>query len=93
MSKRVTKAKAQKVHFKNRVKQRYGLEINRLHRIEMIKMIHEGKVKFLEHQSRRVSKFQINFNGVNMIVIYDKYRKTLVTALPLNKQTQTGRMD
>jgi len=93
MSKRISKTKAQKIHFKYRVKQRYGLDINRLQRIEIIKMIQHGEAKFLNHQSRRVSKFIVEFKGTQMIVIYDKKRKTLVTALPINNQTQIGRMD
>lgn len=86
-----TKTHTQRDHFKRRMMERYGLTVNRHEYRFMVEMIQNGEAEFIEKQSNRVSAFWLNLTVddgvgnseiVRVRVIYDKLRKTLVTALP-----------
>lgn len=77
-----SKKKAQHLHAKRRFIERYGLEVNRKDLRFMINQIQNGKAKLIERQSHRVSKWRVKFADRNVYVVYDKMRKSIVTALP-----------
>jgi catabolite regulation protein CreA len=72
----------QRIHFKKRVKQRYDLEINRFVYQQLVDQIQDGQAEFIQKQSNRISVFWVMYDDIRIRVIYDKSRKTLVTALP-----------
>lgn len=87
MRKLPDKAKCQRIHFKTRAAQRYGLVINRHIFRELIEQIQQKRAEFIETQSNRLSVYWVEYQDVRMKVVYDKQRKTLVTALPLHDLT------
>ena len=77
-----SKSKRQKKHFKFRCLQRHGLVITNQQYTKLIENIQIGNAEFIEKQSNRVSVFRVKIDEKNFRVIYDKQRKTLVSALP-----------
>jgi predicted adenine nucleotide alpha hydrolase (AANH) superfamily ATPase len=87
------KTYAQRIHFKNRVLERYGLNVNRHLYKEMVDLMKRGKGVFIEKQSSRTSVYFLYLEGkeaqeaaavgTKIKVVYDNKRKTLVTALPM----------
>lgn len=94
----ISKQKCQKEHFKERLKERYGLVINNEGYNAIVKSIVSGTkqvVSFNGHkvnvvtsyrakQSNRLSVYVMVLGGIEetIPVIYDKERKTLVTTHP-----------
>lgn len=92
----INKSKAQRIHFKNRMMERYGIEVNKSMynafinaiqsntRVEFEYKGHTLKVVafFEKSLSNRLSIFRIRFGGYEgqIPVIYDKIRKELVTS-------------
>lgn len=75
---RKSKDKAQRIHAK-----RYGVELNRFKYSEICKRIQSGKnAEFLERQSHRVTVWLVQHEDEELICVYDKLRKTIVTVLP-----------
>jgi hypothetical protein len=71
----------QRTHFKNRVLERYGLSINKESYKLIVDKIQNGESTYLGKRSLRTSYHKVDFYGTNIIVVYDKTRGTLVTAL------------
>lgn len=44
-------------------------------------MIHNGTAKFVEKQSNRVTVFDVEIRGIEARVVYDKERKSIITAV------------
>lgn len=78
------KGRAQTAHALRRASQRLGLTLNESDLHKVIKDIQSGKYKCVEVQSNRVSKFKVTIKEVEVVAVYDKLRKTLVTFLELN---------
>lgn len=78
------KGKSQTAHALRRASQRLGLSLNERDLLDVIQDIQSGKYKCLQVQSNRVSKFKVTIKGVEVVAVYDKLRKTLVTFLELN---------
>jgi hypothetical protein len=80
------KANAERTHFKKRALQRYGINICSSTYTKIIKAIkrisNEIDVKYLMKQSNTRVVYKITISGKDIIVIYDKSRHELVTALP-----------
>ena len=70
----MTKTRSEKRHFYNRCLQRFGTTFNRR---QMINLLHEGKLEFLERQSNRITVWKKD----DAVFVYDKNRKTFVTAM------------
>jgi hypothetical protein len=75
-------------HAKRRARERYGLEINRRDRQELIARIMNGDGKFIpSRQLNRNNKnrrmWQIHYRGKDLLVIFDQRVKALVTFLPI----------
>lgn len=77
------KAQAQNRHAAQRALERYGIELNRHKRDQIIKMIQTGDAECVRKQSHRVSIFSVQFENQEVIVVYDKQRKTLASFLPI----------
>lgn len=78
---RRSKSKDQQKHFKRRALERFGLHVDKNQYAEIIRMIQAGEGKFVEKQSKRVTVWELEIDDETMRVVYDKHRKTVVTAL------------
>lgn len=81
----MSKATQQRSHFKRRVFERYSLTINDGEYDFLVSRIRKNDktvVKFLTKQSNRVSVHLLMYKDHEIVVVYDKERKSLVTALP-----------
>ena len=76
------KSQALRLHFKRRLKLRYGIDINRDGVHSVIKDIQQGRSRHISSTSRSRSVQAVGIAGLDVIVVYDKNRKELVTALP-----------
>jgi len=78
----VDKKYAQRVHAKNRLKERYQIEINR-HDYNMLCLIiqHKNGI-FIEKQSRTRSIWILRFQQRWLVAVYDKERKQIASFLP-----------
>jgi hypothetical protein len=77
------KIHAERIHAKRRALERYNLGLNREQLNELTQMIQQGKSRFLEKQSLRVSIHELQAFDRTLYVVYDKNRKTIITFLPL----------
>lgn len=77
-----SKAKQQANHARLRAWQRYGIRFTHQTAADLTAQIRSGKARFLERQSNRVTKFEVEVNGAWIPVIYDATRKQVVTFLP-----------
>lgn len=86
MVRRLSKRAAEKVHFKNAVKSRFGLELNRQDINEIIRRIKTGEETVIQRPSLRLSWYLLTLSKdgsepVLAIVLYDRHRRMLVTAV------------
>lgn len=65
-----------------RAMQRYGLALNRHDYQQLVKRIQRNEGKFLLRESNRLTHWQIDVEGQDVVVVYDKKRATIVTFLP-----------
>jgi hypothetical protein len=96
--KRSSKAKVRKekavngrAHFKRRVMERFGFEPNR-HEIEAaINTIQANRAIPFGRSSANRSRHILAIRGTEMVIVYDRKRKVLVTAWPPNSpQAEQG---
>ena len=78
---KVSKHKTIKKHAKERAGERFGIIFDQKTHDEVIKIIQDGKAKFVERQSNRITLFDVFIDGKECRVVYDKERKTIVTFL------------
>lgn len=76
-----SKKNNQRIHAKKRAEERFGIQLNKSKRKELIKMILNGNARHLEKISNRLSKFRVKFEDTLMDLVYDKSRKNIVTFL------------
>jgi esterase/lipase len=77
MSKRV----CQRKHFKRRINERFGIEINRKDQEEIVEKIKKKEAEIIYKQSNRVVHYLMEYKGNKMVMVYDKNRKSLITVL------------
>jgi phage FluMu gp28-like protein len=82
------KAEGQNKHAKQRAMERYGIDLNRHKRLEIVHMIQHGKATCVRKQSHRVSIFSLQYENQEIVVVYDKQRKTLASFLPLEAKEE-----
>jgi len=88
----MNKRKQQISHCIRRFKQRFGLYVT-VHDLNWIKhSIQNNQAEFIEKQSNRISKFKIIFRGKTVYVIYDRFRKTIVTVLTENMEKENAQI-
>lgn len=77
------KSQAQRIHAKRRALHRFGLELNTGDLKAIVEKIQNNKAKFVSRDSLRISKFQVEVDGKQVVCVYDKQRKEIVTFLTL----------
>jgi hypothetical protein len=77
----MTKAQSNCKHTQRRAYERYGLELSRRDIDEIVDKIQSNNGKFIRKDSRTRTLWRICHKTVDMLVVYDKRTKTLVTAL------------
>ena len=80
------KITAERIHAKKRFLERYGLVFSKEVRLKFERLIRCHQSCIVEKQSNRISVHDVIYNGEVYRVVYDKNRKTIVTALPPEKQ-------
>ncbi len=95
-----SKKQGQQIHTKRRAKERYGIDLNKDDRREIVKRIQANfnpnresttSACFLTAHSNRVTEWEVPYEGVELRVLYDKKRKSLITCLPpLDKKDDTS---
>lgn len=73
------KTKAQRVHAYNRIQERIGFEVSPK---RLVKLIQDGELEFLYKPSKRLSVFRFNNESIDIVVVYDRNRKQIVTVYP-----------
>lgn len=81
----MTKTKAEKMHFRTRCLERLGKVYTQDY---LLRELRDGKLDFVERQSNRTTLWKKD----NAVFVYDKSRKTFVTALTYEmwKNGRTG---
>lgn len=85
------KAKCQIKHAKRRAVQRFDISLSQDDIQEMIREIQNSQARFVLKQSHRVSLFEVTAKGKQLIAVYDRQRKTIVTFL--TKDMSLGESD
>ncbi len=83
MPKKPTKSVSQEIHAKDRALTRFNIHLSSEDYIDIIKDIQAGKTTCVEKQSNRISLHYVTLpDGQEVIAVYDKTRKTIVTFMP-----------
>jgi hypothetical protein len=73
---------AERAHTKLRLAQRYGLKVTSADLFRMAKLIAHGQATFLDRQSRHVARWQLDYQGQALRLVFDAQRRAIITALP-----------
>lgn len=82
------KSSAQARHATKRALERYGIELTREKREKIVRMIQGGQASIVRRQSHRVSIFSLIFEEKEVVIVYDKQRKSLASFLPLEAKDE-----
>jgi hypothetical protein len=74
------------IHAKKRVLERYGIILYKDDLNHLVRMIQDGRGKFLEKESVRKTLWELKYKGTKFRVVYDKDRKAIITFLPREQQ-------
>lgn len=85
-----TKAQAQRLHAKTRLRQRYNIILNRQQYREAVAAIQRGAAALIERQSARVAVYAVHIDGQTVPVVYDRVRENIATALPAEVLARGG---
>lgn len=81
------KERQQRNHFKRRLEERYNLSLPDGEIDYIIARIRKNDtpslIKYITKQSNRLIVFSILHKSIEFVAVYDKFRKQLVTALPI----------
>lgn len=69
------------IHLRRRIKQRYGITINRKKYNGLCRQIKESRSIFLGRQTTSRTVHQINLDGRKLIVVYNTHHNNIVTVL------------
>src|SRR5271157_4198318 len=69
-------------HAKKRAEERYGLNLNKEARHEIVSLIQTNQAEFVGKQSNNRSLWRVNYQDQSLNVVYDKARSTMCTVLP-----------
>jgi hypothetical protein len=78
----MVKKQSERIHFKHRINERYGMEINRFDCRKILDKIQNGEYKFIARLSQNRKEYVVDHSGIKIRLIYDKARHELITALP-----------
>ena len=76
------KAQSERIHFKRRLRERYGIRINRIAYRSLVDKVRSGNSTYLFKQTNTRAVHRIQVQDTPVTVIYDTMRGELVTALP-----------
>jgi hypothetical protein len=77
----MNKKTSERMHFKKRMRQRFGIELTTSQCKDIADFIKRGKAKFIRRESLRVVIHEMEIQGKLVHVVYDKERQTPVSAL------------
>lgn len=69
-------------HAKKRAEERYGLNLNKEARHEIVQMIQKNQAEFVGKQSNNRTLWRVTYQDQPLNVVYDKARSTMCTVLP-----------
>lgn len=69
-------------HAKKRAEERYGLNLNKHARREIVQMIQSNKAEFVAKESNNRSLWRVSYENQSLNVVYDRLRSTMCTVLP-----------
>ena len=69
-------------HSKRRASERYQVSLSGKDLRGIVKLIQDGKGKFVERRSLDRSTWEVKYNEQILKVVYSKRHKTIVTVLP-----------
>ncbi len=70
------------VHAKQRAKERYGINLNKQARHEIVQMIQTNQAEFVGKESNSRTLWRVQYQDQSLNVVYDKARSTMCTVLP-----------
>jgi len=71
-------------HFQKRLKQRYGVKIQKRRISVIVNQIEKGKARFVFERNKYVKVYDVFFNGLTIRVMYSEKDKLPATALRIN---------
>jgi len=78
---KITKAQAQKIHFKKRMLERFNLRINRHDIKDIVECIHQGtNVVSTKKLTNRVFVYRMVYCGHQINIYFDRVRQVPITA-------------
>ena len=69
-------------HAKQRAEERYGLNLNKQARHEIVQMIQTNQAEFVGKESNTRTLWRVQYQDQSLNVVYDKARSTMCTVLP-----------
>lgn len=87
MERKYTKKQNQRFHARIRAEERYGITYNKYVRAQILKLIADGKTIIIKKQSNRLSIREVTLEEKQIVFVYDKERKEVVTFLPPEEVT------
>jgi hypothetical protein len=69
-------------HAKKRAEERYGLNLNKAARHEIVQMIQKNEAEFVGKESNNRTLWRVQYQDQSLNVVYDKARSTMCTVLP-----------
>jgi hypothetical protein len=79
---REPKKKTLERHLDKRTHQRLGVLLSRQSKQQLVKDIQANKLPFLWRTSHNRTAFKASINDIDVVIIYDKQRKMIVTTWP-----------
>lgn len=73
---------AERFHTKQRLLERYALNVTSDDIFQLAKRIAHGQAELLARQSRYVAHWLIEYRGVTLRLVFDSQRRSILTALP-----------
>jgi hypothetical protein len=76
------KTQALRIHAKRQALRRYNVTLTSEDLSHLVNTIRRGRALFVARKSLRVSCWKVAHEDLEMVVLYDKQRRTIVTFLP-----------
>lgn len=73
---------AERFHTRQRLKERYGLDITSRDLFQWAKQLAHGHGELVSRQSRHVAQWRLVHQGVVLRLVFDSQRRSILTALP-----------
>ncbi|RZL04005.1 MAG: hypothetical protein EOP36_02390 [Rubrivivax sp.] len=73
---------AERSHTKRRLAERYGLEVSSDDLFKMAKALAHGQATLIAKQSRGVDHWLLDYQGLQLRLVFDRQRRSIITALP-----------